>query len=940
MTILSKKAFLLLFCTLFSSVLFAQDAIRTCGTDAHMEQLLQDEDYKRLHEEATEQRLQLNQNAVDPQFRQDMACSSTIILPMAIHYQGLPSSYNAGCLRALALEAVEALNEDYNALNSDISNWSSVASSFSINGPGESCVEFCLATQNHPAGYGLSNGDYAITYNATSGDQVSAWSGYINIFITDLEDDELGYSPLPGSGNGDGVVIDRDYFSRGGGCATSGVSPTFPFNLNRTLTHELGHYLNLPHVWGNGGCVSDDGISDTPSQSIPYYGCASLGASTTSCSSQDMFMNYMDYANDACMYLMTPGQAQVVYTRANTLSNILHSHTIVCASPTPPVASFTVGNTSICPGGTVTLSSTSTNSPSSLSWTFSGAGVSPTSSTSATPSITVSSSGTVTATLNASNSAGNDSETQSISITVLPANDPACSSTTPPCTSFTGGPYNNQGDLDVAGCTGAFVEANYLAWANEIYFSEVQAGGNYTFDICDGYSATTWGGDAEITVIEGGTIDVTDVIGGTVLAVATGCSVSFTATTDGIILLIIALSGDCGGAVIETGNGLPTLTTNSGVSCGGCPDTVCDVGEDYCTCPTDCPCDDLAVFIDLTTDPDTPTGSATPFAYCEDFILVNGENPNPEVLYVPVAVSGQDCLTYDISSTHGTLYGSDVTGNFAPITTIPNLTIAWLQIIQADIDASGGNTTITFDGDNGNCVSSLSINWASVTNYASSVAATCPSAAAPTTLITCWLEGAWDTGTEQMTLLRTAEIPLIQPFNRPPWNYGGNETVTSMPANITDWVLIELLNGTATIETKVGLLGNNSVVYDLTGANNISFSNSGTYNVIIRSYNHLDAITANPVAIPGTVDFTDAANVMMGTNQLKQLATNEWGLYAGDATGDGVINVFDFNAYAFELNGVNDYYQADFDLDGNVSVNDFNTYLLNSTVIGISEIRY
>ena len=144
-----------------------------------------------------------------------------------------------------------------------------------------------------------------MTVNTTNGDSDSNWSGYINIFVQP-NTGVLGYSPLGGSGNGDGVVIDANAFGSGNGCGS--IAPQAPYNLGRTLTHELGHYFLLDHIWGDqGGCNQDDGVSDTPVSEQPYYGCPQLGAS--SCNSTDMHMNYMDYVNDVCMYMFTEGQA-------------------------------------------------------------------------------------------------------------------------------------------------------------------------------------------------------------------------------------------------------------------------------------------------------------------------------------------------------------------------------------------------------------------------------------------------------------------------------------------------------------------------------------------------------------------------------------------------------------------------------------------------------
>ena len=117
------------------------------------------------------------------------------------------------------------------------------------------------------------------------------------------------------------------------------------------------------------------------------------------------------------------------------------------------------------------------------------------------------------------------------------------------CTQYADGPYNNQG-IDVAGCNGESLSAPYAAWLNEIYFTEVVAGGNYTFDICNGYDENAWGAPAVITVILNGTPAAGNVDGGTVLATVEGCTVTFDATESGTAFFTISTANDCGGAVL------------------------------------------------------------------------------------------------------------------------------------------------------------------------------------------------------------------------------------------------------------------------------------------------------------------------------------------------------------------------------------------------------
>jgi len=177
----------------------------------------------------------------------------------------------------------------------------------------------------------LTNGQPAVTINQTTGDQNSAWAGYLNIYVQ-FGTGVLGYAPLGGSGNGDGVVIEGTAFGAGSQCGNIGAQA--PYNLGRTTTHEVGHYLLLDHIWGN-GCGQDDLVADTPNSQSEYYDCPNVGAS--SCGSTDMHMNYMDYTNDACMYMFSAGQItrSENYVTSN-LGNLTSNASNVIGGSTPP----------------------------------------------------------------------------------------------------------------------------------------------------------------------------------------------------------------------------------------------------------------------------------------------------------------------------------------------------------------------------------------------------------------------------------------------------------------------------------------------------------------------------------------------------------------------------------------------------------------------------
>jgi len=140
---------------------------------------------------------------------------------------------------------------------------------------------------------------------------VEAWkpNEYINIWVCNLQAGISGYAAYPGSHySDDGIVIHYQNF----GSESQTVKP--PFHLGRTLTHELGHYFGLKHLYGEslGDCIDDDGLADTPKTSKSYTGCPEAGENPNRCndpySKQDMVQNFMNQANDACIMMFTNDQ--------------------------------------------------------------------------------------------------------------------------------------------------------------------------------------------------------------------------------------------------------------------------------------------------------------------------------------------------------------------------------------------------------------------------------------------------------------------------------------------------------------------------------------------------------------------------------------------------------------------------------------------------------
>lgn len=313
-------------------VSFQSTAQRNCSVVDYMQTLLENPDYANAYQER-QQRFEIAY--AEAQSIARAQCPNPVMIPMAVHYQGLANDVDQACLVALAQQQVQILNDDYAGTNADITNWTGgTSTNYPGINHGEVCIGFALGTANHPFGFGLTEGEPAVTINQTgTTENLNAFSGYLNIYVKDIAGGVLGYSPLGGNGNGDGVVIGLSFFSSGSGCGA--VSPQAPFNQGRTLTHELGHYLFLNHIWGDSPDCVDDGVADTPIATNEHYNCPT--GTSPSCGSPDLHMNYMDYVNDACMYMFTEGQATRMesYVSSN-LQNLVNNFDNV-SGPNEPI---------------------------------------------------------------------------------------------------------------------------------------------------------------------------------------------------------------------------------------------------------------------------------------------------------------------------------------------------------------------------------------------------------------------------------------------------------------------------------------------------------------------------------------------------------------------------------------------------------------------------
>jgi len=203
-------------------------------------------------------------------------------------------------------------------------------------------------------------------------------------------------------------------------------------------------------------------------------------------------------------------------------------------------------------------------------------------------------------------------------------------------------------------------------------------------------------------------------------------------------------------------------------------------------------------------------------------------------------------------------------------------------------------------------------------------------------------------GLMSTTLKQYNLIPTEQPFNQPPWNYNGSECADELPANMVDWVLLELrdaANFDNIVDQKAALLLNNGNIVDK-GKDAVRFYNipaNESFYIVVRHRNHLAQMSAVTVPLPNMNPYTfnaSASYVMGGDTQSVVMPDGNLAMIAGDFNADGVVSVADFNHYQSQASMINQYLDGDCNLDRTVSVADFNLYMPNASVIGIQQIRY
>ncbi len=193
---------------------------------------------------------------------------------------------------------IDVLNEDYSATNADYN----LTSTYNTVKSGDVGIRFVLDAVNRKKTNKTSWSTNDAMKKSASGIAPTSPTTKLNIWVCNMGGGILGYAQFPGGSSAtDGVVLDNNATGRTGTAAA-------PFNKGRTATHEVGHWLNLRHIWGDATCGNDQ-VGDTPLHNTANYGCPAAGhKSTCTGTPVEMTMNYMDYTDDACMYMFSAGQ--------------------------------------------------------------------------------------------------------------------------------------------------------------------------------------------------------------------------------------------------------------------------------------------------------------------------------------------------------------------------------------------------------------------------------------------------------------------------------------------------------------------------------------------------------------------------------------------------------------------------------------------------------
>jgi len=326
-----KKFILIAILFLFGINTFAQQYIR-CGSAEYLKQQIAKDPNRAIRLKQIEQQMQ-TWIAAHPRLDEKF----TITIPVVVHVVWNTSDQNIS--DAQVQSQIDVLNEDYNRNNADKSLTPPCFDSVAGRAP----FTFCLASRDPVGNWtnGITRTFTTVTqfsdasidnvkYDSTGGCSVWNPDYYLNIWVCNLGGGLLGLTQFPGGPPAtDGPVILYSAFGRVGNLISV-------YNLGRTATHEVGHWLNLIHPWGDQCCCNgNDYCADTPPEGNATFNCPS-GVVTDNCSGLPcgiMYQDFMDYTEDACMNMFTKDQVLRMMAALNGPRSLILSSN-GCTAPT------------------------------------------------------------------------------------------------------------------------------------------------------------------------------------------------------------------------------------------------------------------------------------------------------------------------------------------------------------------------------------------------------------------------------------------------------------------------------------------------------------------------------------------------------------------------------------------------------------------------------
>ena len=361
-----KNLLVLLVCMMLNNKSFSQ---LNCASKINLAQIQQNNPARYQRILALEQHTQNYINTVSNGSNSARLINqnSTIIIPVVVHvlHRGEAIGVGRNISDAQVQSQIAVLNEDFRRLNADRVNTPNVFQPVAADPNFEfrlSCIDpngnitngitrtvanrnTFFPTQNLNSDGSINEQNTGIKFNSTGGRDAWPTNSYLNIWVCEMGNGLIGYGQFPDEytvkANTDGVVMQFNAFGRVGTLQAG-------LNQGRVCVHEIGHWLNLRHVWGDANC-GDDLVGDTPPQQTSNSGCPTFPR-TSGCvgngTNGDMFMNYMDYTLNGCMNIYTTGQSlrmRAIFAQGGPRASFINNYLRVTPRTTP-----------ICNTGTIT----------------------------------------------------------------------------------------------------------------------------------------------------------------------------------------------------------------------------------------------------------------------------------------------------------------------------------------------------------------------------------------------------------------------------------------------------------------------------------------------------------------------------------------------------------------------------------------------------------